>query len=289
MYVNTAYNKAISSLLLRRNTILCYGECGACRLETTANLVHVACHQLATARLGRLSIQLLCDIAWMLRPVVSWRMERRLIDRPRCLSRLPSRGISKSTDSGSVLHAALEKLPIELQSTISAMIPKGPFQSLAFALETVDWIEKQGLLSSPEPVRRTLVTDLPFATTPSVSSLKASRVEVLGEVCLASLHAGSDATDGEIELSDQPIEGVQYSLSTYGVTAIRIHYQDGSTSPWLGKYMPKWSGFIRLKSIQELQVLSDVSTLIPCLLFHGFFLTFTGRQNFVSRAPSRGG
>lgn len=132
--------------LARRRTDLCYG-CPKCQLDDTANLAHVPCLQLARARLGQVSLQLLCDLGWLLRPVIPRVDAKHLWDHRGILLQLPRDVVSSSTRAGSAVREVTEKLPPELQGMVCSMIPPGIFLSLAACLDTLAWVEShRGLL-----------------------------------------------------------------------------------------------------------------------------------------------
>lgn len=59
-------------------------------------------------------------------------------------------------------------------------------------------------------------------------TLGADTVDFIGEECLTNFTVDSD-TELQLTLSDNPIRSVQYSIGIYGVTAIRMRYEDDST------------------------------------------------------------
>jgi hypothetical protein len=255
-------DETVRAELERQRTDLCYG-CSRCQLDSTAKLVHVPCLQLARARLGRVSLRLLHDLGWLLRPVVPWADAKHLWDHRGRLLRLPCDAVSSSTQAGLAVRDVLEKLPPELQETVCGMIPPGIFLSLAACLDTLAWVEShQGLLGGKVPMQQSLSSVVPFEHGVSLGTLSADTIDILGEIFLVRIAGGPEAIHGcQITLSDKPIEGVQYALGLYGVVALRVHYQDGSASAWLGHPPPKWMKFVRGTNLQGLTVHSDVSAL----------------------------
>lgn len=259
-------DEATTALLDEARLKLCYG-CPQCDLERTANLVHLSCLQLATLRLGNLSVGVLCDLAWLLRPVVAWKNAGYLLKRRSYLYSLPGSHVSSSTALGSLIQDLRAGLPPELQSMVCSVIPVGLFSSLSCCLETLAHVQEHDLLGTETRARKPLCLSLPLTQASSPRTMSADVITVLGERCLARL-TGDDQgrADITIELSDMPIKGVQYALGAYGIIALRVYYQDGSASPWLGNQPRKWFKFAPGSDLSRLQVQSDVSLFPPTLV-----------------------
>lgn len=223
---------------------LCAG-CKDCDLDRTANFAHIPCLQLAKARLGPLSIHLLCEIAWLLRPVAAWRDSAHLVGRPRGWAYLRAEDVSASTEAGLLIHKAAQKLPKEIQALICNMMPDGLTSSLMTCMDTLDWFET--LKKRPWQQPPLNGHNFPFESMVTSRTLRADTVDFMGEACLTNLTVDGDA-ELQLTLSDKPIKAVQYALGIYGVTAIRMRYGDGSTSPWLGSRQPsKWIKDMRVE------------------------------------------
>lgn len=258
-------DEAVRAGLARKKKKLCIERgCHYCDPRHSANISHIACLELAKLRLPRLSVRLLCDLACLMRPVVAWRHALTLMARggQRSLLQLLKCDISSSTDSGSTVRDVREKLPAELQRLICDMVPPGIFSSLAACSGTLAWIESHGLVSEESRVGRlSFSTETPFKDVSSLRTLRADVFDILGERCLTRITADPEAVrDHQIMLVERPVLGVQYALGLYGVVALRIHYQDGSVSSWLGRRPSRWMKLIRGQDLQELIVRSDVST-----------------------------
>ncbi|KAK7225271.1 hypothetical protein V2G26_013274 [Clonostachys chloroleuca] len=95
-------------------------------------------------------------------------------------------------------------------------------------------------------------------------SLAASVHDILGESYVAGFQTIplQGAHNHQIQLSSKGILGLEVLLGRYGVVGARVHYQDGSVSPWLGQSVSKWRYFIRGNDLRRLHVQSDESKYI---------------------------
>lgn len=67
-----------------------------------------------------------------------------------------------------------------------------------------------------------------------------------------------------IPVNNKPILGIQFLLSGLGLRAVRVLYEDGFQSPWLGKFPSNgWIGTVLGNDLKALRVLADVSDWYP--------------------------
>lgn len=66
-----------------------------------------------------------------------------------------------------------------------------------------------------------------------------------------------------IDVANKAVRGLQFALGWFGLRGIRIFYEDGSFSPWLGDSTSCWVGIVRCSDLSELNVVSNVSYLEP--------------------------
>lgn len=249
----------IKSISLRLST-----SAPDCSLDYVINMVHIPCLQLARRRFPGAfdSLRSMWHLSMLLRPVVGW-SELRRMNHEKGATTLPQSGLA-STELGSLVQGLAGKLPVELQKMICDYIPCSLFSSLSKCLETLNWIAGYGV---PRAVKyaTAMSSRTPFAGVSTISGLGAKIVPFPGESCL--MYIGADIStettfDQTIPILDQPVVGLQYVLGLYGVRGLRIHYQDGSISPWLGDVpVAKWSKFIRGTELQRLHVKDDVRNL----------------------------
>lgn len=250
---------AIQATLEQSKMMLCHG-CSDCDLEYTANVVHIPCFQLAKSRLPSLSIRQLCDVAWILRPVLAWYNAGQVLARQSRITQFPDATTLSSTELGSLIQNIRTKLPFDLERLICDEIPIGLFSSLSGCLNTLSNLEDNGWLEEGVHARKPLLSLMPFVDASFPGLIGSDTVNILGEVCLARITMNDDAQSSQevIQLQDKPINGVQYALGTYGVLALRVCYTDGSVSAWLGNSPRKWIRFVRGSNLSTLEVQSDV-------------------------------
>jgi hypothetical protein len=95
--------------------------------------------------------------------------------------------------------------------------------------------------------------------------LSADVRRILGEDCLTGIMAdGSGSHHRNIDVRDAPVFGFQVSYGTYGVVALRVLYDDESTSPWLGIPLALSTTY-RCKDLKQLRTFSDVSVADFCV------------------------
>lgn len=113
-----------------------------------------------------------------------------------------------------------------------------------------------------------MATKAPLAAVHDFEALAASVHDILGESYVAGFQTIplQGAHNHQIQLSSKGILGLEVLLGRYGVVGARVHYQDGSVSPWLGQSVSKWRYFIRGNDLRRLHVQSDVRWDIFLLL-----------------------
>ena len=237
----------------------------SCSPKDTANFCHVICYKLAKQRLARLggclNGRLLCQIAWLYRPIVLWRHTPGLMN----LKRIPSPSAASSKLPGvTPLRELLRwidwRLPQEIQNMIFSYV-SGPLQALVNSLATLSYVENQlaGCKASEISYR-------PFFQARMLHRIGIETVDVLGEICLKRIgevgNPGSKASqEHEIILyPNKQVEGVQVAIGTYGVVDLRVIYRDSSTSSWINKQQRKWITTYKCSDLKRLHILSDVSS-----------------------------
>lgn len=232
--------------------------CVKCRSgpESSVFLVHIACCQLAKLRFGADTVKRLYFIAQRTYPLVA---RRHTLTTGSSARAVPDVTIHDRTALGQLLSLISRKLPSEIQSMILGHVP-GLFRSLQGCLETLAWasLPAIGIYQPAGPI----LTTEPFSQNTTVRHITGEVIDVLGEPCLARILA-TDSTgdvDGSTRISDVPIFGIQVSLGTYGLVAVRVLYVDHSASSWLGS-PGRWFATWRCDDLRRLRAFSDVSLL----------------------------
>lgn len=269
--------------------MLCYG-CSDCDLEHAANVVHIPCLQVARLKIPRLSVRQLCDVAWLLRPVLAWYNAGQVFPRQNSITQLPHGSEILSTELGSLLKDVRAKLPVDIERLVCDKIPTGLFSSLSGCLQTLSSLEDNGWLEEGAHARKPLLAFMPFEEAPKPERIGCDTVRILGETCVARIAVGESTQSSQqaIRLLDRPIEGVQYALGMYGMTALRICYTDKSVSAWLGRLPQKWIRFVRGSDLSKLEGRSDVCeplTLACVIDTSSLVIVYTGTQVIVTDLP----
>ncbi|KAG9250974.1 uncharacterized protein F5Z01DRAFT_753116 [Emericellopsis atlantica] len=256
-------DEGIRAILQQAKLMLCYG-CSDCDLERTANIVHIPCLQAARSKIPRLSVRQLCDMAWLLRPMLAWYNAGQVFPRQNPITRLPRDSDISSTELGSFLRDMRAKLPLDIERLICDKIPHGLFSSLSGCLQTISSLEKNGWLEDGVRARKSLFTLMPFENTPSPKSIGCDVVNILTENYIARITVNESVQSSQqsIQLLNRPMEGVQYAIGMYGMLALRICYTDKAVSAWLGEPPRKWIRFIRGSDLSKLEARSDGHRLL---------------------------
>lgn len=65
----------------------------------------------------------------------------------------------------------------------------------------------------------------------------------------------------QVIIANIGIRGLQFALGRFGLRGIRISYEGGSFSPWLGDPASCWVGTVRCSDLSKLNVVTNVSYL----------------------------
>jgi hypothetical protein len=231
--------------------------------EECIYISHAACIQLACRVFKKDTIEVLDHLAALGRPILGQKylssnasfQHVDFLRHPSQLIRLNN--VSLDTNLGKFLRLIDERLPMELQHAILSRT-SGLFRSLLRTSVTLNWASS-ALASLPRQTVTVLPTK-PLAGCGTVTSIGANTISILDEMCLAQITIDDPNADDSIHILDTPIFGFQVSFGTYGVSALRVLYCDGRTSPWLGSPL-EWFTTRKCSNLEQLRTFSDVSSL----------------------------
>lgn len=237
----------------------CDGEAKLNGVQTTANLVHLHCSQLAKRRWSDFSADVLVRIARLLRSITLPGVAEEILGVEPGLTKFPESEIAcKDSSLGSLLMNIHRHLPGELQRLVCQHLQGTFFFSVASCVETLHWIEDHRILTDSWSVT-TPTYHYPLMPFFSFKRLVADTVNILGESCFTRI--GGDLPSSyemDITLRQVPLSGIQYALGLHGVVGLRVLYEDGSRSAWLGRSPGRLFRIFSLRSLRDLRILTDV-------------------------------
>lgn len=262
------HDQQLRQLVFEANLTVCELDlCNSCsRTTSPANFVHVSCYDLAKQIVPDLSAEDLWRFARLTRPIS---LAEFLPDDtqaapayPPSVGHLRSLPLNGSTSLGQLIADVRKALPLEVERDIVQR--SGPlFKPLTDTVEIVGTHSVFLRRRQPLPERQ-LQLSLPLWDTARIGIMI---TYIMGEACISDIGARvmRPQWDREIELAElvadpDVFDGIQTAYGTFGVTAIRFLFKDGSMSPWLGEPPRFRRRFQTTKgSLENLRSLSDVS------------------------------
>lgn len=159
---------------------------------------------------------------------------------PKSLASLPSQGIS-STELGLFIQKVRSRFPNEIVRLVYDYTSPSYFSALASCLHTVGWRSECNIQSLKTYSSR-LLLDAPLPAEQKIEKLGAKFCCIMGEYCLTEISADSTVTyDKSIVLPERKrIRGMYVILAMFGITDLRLQYQDRTYSSWLSQHSSKW-------------------------------------------------
>lgn len=153
------------------------------------------------------------------------------------------------------LMSRLGKMPLEVQFEVTKRLNLTLFLSLLKTKTLVTQLLPQVRESTTmKPETRILDTDGSF------NSIHVRYRNIMGTSYLAAIgfrrESGGEALS--IPVAHRDVLGVQFSLGRFGLRGIRVLYEDGTRSPWLGEPSSCWIGVTYGRDLSRLRVVADV-------------------------------
>ncbi|KAG8156322.1 hypothetical protein KVR01_013774 [Diaporthe batatas] len=243
---------------------LCGDYCDDCRPDRMVYLSHRDCWKVAFSS-GRCSSSDWSRLAVQTRPfeVRSWRVKDQVAVCHQdpvtpILSSVPtdSNLFHEGTPLGGLL-ARIRTLPTELQFQIVGRLKGTMFASL---LQTKSFVSEVMPHLRPNSNWAIQPKTTPLGSNGEESSamLSCCSTSIMGRSYLSELTLGQPKVSGShIPIAKKPIHGVQFALGTLGLRGIRISYEDGTSSPWLGESSSCWIGAVPCRDLSNLTVIAD--------------------------------
>lgn len=90
--------------------------------------------------------------------------------------------------------------------------------------------------------------------------LSCQSTHIMGRSYVSDLTLGQiENPTSHIDIAHKEIRGLQFALGRFGLRGIRILYQDGTHSSWLGDSSFCWIGIVYSSDLSKLNVIADVS------------------------------
>lgn len=208
----------------------CERPCQRCDRNRHIFLAHLCCWKMTRQRYGPVSVTNLHRLALQIRPVVDWANlgDRDLLPGLDFPILDPQQSIGLSGYLGGVATC----LPEEIRQEILGRLRGTLTFSLLSTLQTSSLL---GLISSSSASNSTGGPLFPGGSG-TVDALYAEPIRIFGATYLrrVALNKTPEVFTYSIPVRSAPIRGVKYVLATYGLRAISVLYDDGSSSPWLG-------------------------------------------------------
>lgn len=166
--------------------------------------------------------------------------------------------------SGTPLGEILSKvclLPSELQFQIMSLLKDTMVASLlhtkTFVSELLPRLRaRRNWTLQPE------VRPLRGVWAQSNSILSCCTTEIMGRPYLSDLALEPlKESTAQVVVANIAIRGLQFALGRFGLRGVRISYEDGSFSPWLGDPTFCWVGTVRCSDLSKLNVVINVGYL----------------------------
>lgn len=174
------------------------------------------------------------------------------------------------------LLSKVRALPPELQLQIMSSLKDTMFASLLQAMTFVSEVLPHLPPRSPwtiQPKR----TSLQVSVDENIQSLFGCSRSIMGRPYLSELALGPlNGSTTQIPLANRSVRGLQFALGRFGLRGVRISYQDGSFSSWLGDSSFCWLGTVLCSELSKLNVIADVSD--PCMPIQQFYTFYRKRK-----------
>lgn len=229
--------------------------CRRCRPGVWTNFVHLHCYKLAKKSIPALTVHDLVRIGRLTSTILPWTLSPALSN---VIFQVPesvlSDDASSDGDLGRLLTSMHKRLPLELQYHILSDTPDFFQSSLAgetnlkqvYPFRAVNNKDKAGVVTYP-------LSDVSV-----IKKLGANTVNILGDACFTEIGTGERTWKHEISIRDVKIQAIQVTFGLYGAVALRILYEDGMPSEWLGETQGRWYKRCKGSELQNLKTYSDV-------------------------------
>lgn len=238
----------------------CERPCQRCDPDRRIFFAHLCCWKVTRQRYGNVPLANLHRLALQTRPVV---------DGPNLADRdllpgldFPILDLQQCTGLGDYLRGVATCLPEEIRQEIPNRLRGTLTFSLLSTLQTGSLLGLISLSSASNITGGSLSPD----GSGTVDALYAEPIRIFGAPYLrrVALNKRSEVFTYSIPVRSDPIRGVKYVLGTWGLRAISVLYDDGSSSPWLGNPTQGSTARGYGRDLLKLCTVQDVGLTINC-------------------------
>lgn len=169
----------------------------------------------------------------------------------------------KSTTLGQLLSTVSRQLPPELQTMVNGHM-EGWVRSIHGCMFNLDFHFRRFFEDQPADFTESVL--FPLAGSPELQILGLKQTSILGQptICEVGAAAGED-WHHTLELDpDLAVTGLQLSFGLYGLVAVKVLYENGTESDWLGGSTRRFYRTLQTRDLRRMRVTFDVS-LPSCL------------------------
>lgn len=263
-WFNNALAHELSIRPCDRHT-LCGDYCPSCRPDRMVYLSHRDCWKVAFST-SHLKFSDWSRLAVQTRPfeIRRWDSSVGCYDHPgtNILPPVPSDPglLHVGTPLGDLL-SKVRLLPAELQFQIMSLLKDTLVASL---LQTKMFVSElvPRLRARPNWTLQPETKPLRKGRGQSSAVLSCCSMEIMGGPYLSDLALEPlKGCMAQVTVASIAVRGLQFGLGRFGLRAVRISYEDGSFSPWLGDPTSCWVGTVRCSDLSQLNVITNVSYL----------------------------
>ena len=228
-------------------------RCNMCSLERTMFFTHLCCWKLVRRRGFNLSSASLWAFARQTRPIASWRYISQ--GEPQPYVGIFSAPLLRGTGLGRILRR-VARLPREIEREVLSYLS----ETLVFSLVSSLYMLTLHGPIDPDASWKRMALELPLNASSQTVRLYTTPVRIFEKAYLGQLTTTGEENPASLSISLRTcgVQGLKYVLGTYGVCAVSVFYEDGSSSPWLGHPGHGWHARVYGRDLHELRFICDV-------------------------------
>lgn len=170
---------------------------------------------------------------------------------------------NQGTELGQLMATVIGQLPIELQHMIWSHTG-ALLKSISTCIWNLHHQFRPYLTADIDKYPE--VSSFPLSVGPKIERLGVKMINILGEDTIAEIGTGAQDWHHHISVANVKVNALQTSFGTHGLVAVRVLYEDGSKSPWVGGHSRKWFRTCKGSDLKRMRVTFDVSISVGMLV-----------------------